>query len=101
MFAIAYFCKKFHSNNKDMDIPSQEIKEYAELFAKSLLNSMNSMKSQSERDQLIPRPEASRRIKRSYTTLWRWEKEGYLVPITIGGRKMYRVADIDRLMGNF
>ncbi len=31
-------------------------------------------------------------------TLWRWAKRGYLVPIKVGNRPLYRQSDIDTLM---
>lgn len=29
------------------------------------------------------------------STLWRWEKAGYLTPVRIGGKVFYRRSDID------
>jgi DNA-binding transcriptional MerR regulator len=34
----------------------------------------------------------------SITTLWRWEKRGYLVPISYGGQKRYRKSDIEKIL---
>lgn len=33
----------------------------------------------------------------SHTTLWKWQKSGYLVPIKIGKRVYYKRSDIERL----
>lgn len=38
------------------------------------------------------------RLSISDTTLWRWEKRGYLVPVNVGGQRRYRSADIDAIM---
>lgn len=35
----------------------------------------------------------------SETTLWRWNKIGYLVPINVGGKRRYRMSDIQRILG--
>jgi transcriptional regulator with PAS, ATPase and Fis domain len=32
------------------------------------------------------------------TTLWRWGKQGYLVPIEIGGKRRYKMSDIKRIL---
>lgn len=32
------------------------------------------------------------------TTLWRWQKSGYLVPINVGGKRRFRKSDINRIM---
>ena len=34
----------------------------------------------------------------SVTTLWRWEKQNYLVPISFGGQKRYRESDIEKIL---
>lgn len=33
------------------------------------------------------------------TTLWRWAKSGYLVPIEVGGKRRYKMSDIKRIFG--
>lgn len=34
----------------------------------------------------------------SETTLWRWAKVGYRLPVMIGGQKRYKQSDIERLV---
>lgn len=34
----------------------------------------------------------------SYPTMWRWAKEGLLVPLNVGGKRRYRMSDVKRLM---
>ena len=34
----------------------------------------------------------------SSTTLWRWEKLGYLVPVMVGGQRRYKSWDIEQIM---
>ena len=36
----------------------------------------------------------------TYATLWRWKKDGYLVPIKVGNRNVYRKSDIDRILNS-
>ena len=33
------------------------------------------------------------------STLHRWSKSGYLVPIAIGGKRRYRMSDVKRILG--
>lgn len=37
-------------------------------------------------------------LKVSKVTLWRWEKNGYLAPILIGGKKRYRNSDLQQII---
>lgn len=32
------------------------------------------------------------------STLWRWKKRGYLVPVKVGGENRYRSTDIERIL---
>jgi len=32
------------------------------------------------------------------STLWRWAKQGYLVPIEVGGKRRYRMSDINKIL---
>jgi len=34
----------------------------------------------------------------SNSTLWRWEKSGYLVPINVGGQSRYKTSDINEIL---
>ena len=34
----------------------------------------------------------------SESTLWRWQKAGYLNPISIGGKRRYRKSDVKRIL---
>ena len=32
------------------------------------------------------------------STLWRWSKSDYLKPITLGGKRRYRMSDVKRIL---
>ena len=32
------------------------------------------------------------------TTLWRWQKAGYLVPLEIGGKRRYKMSEVKRIL---
>ncbi len=32
------------------------------------------------------------------TTMWRWQKSSYLVPINVGGKRRYRMSDVKRIL---
>lgn len=42
----------------------------------------------------VTREEACKIFNRSYSTLLRWEKDGYLVPVKIGKTPLYKMSDI-------
>lgn len=42
--------------------------------------------------------EAAAILRRDRSSLWRWAKSGYLVPIKVGAKSFYRMSDIKKLM---
>lgn len=46
----------------------------------------------------LTRKETAKRLGVSLATLWKWAKEGYLVPAKIGTKVMYRASDVDALL---
>lgn len=46
----------------------------------------------------ISRRDAARMLNITTSTLWRWDKEGYLSPVKVGSKVLYRSTDIDRLL---
>lgn len=51
-----------------------------------------------ETAQMITKQEAMRMLGKSANTLWKWARRCYLKPVKVGGRVMYRLADIDRIL---
>ena len=48
---------------------------------------------------LLTREMVLDKLNISPTTLWRWEKRGYLVPVEVGGQRRYKSTDIDAILG--
>lgn len=42
--------------------------------------------------------EVSQLLHVDKSTLWRWGKTGYLLPVAIGGKRMYKQSDIDKIL---
>lgn len=42
--------------------------------------------------------EASKVLHVNASTLWRWAKTGYLTPVEVGGKRLYKQSDIDKIL---
>jgi len=50
--------------------------------------------------ETYPSPDqVSKMLDVDKTSLWRWAKKGYLVPLEIGGKRRYRMSDVKRILG--
>lgn len=47
----------------------------------------------------VPTEKVCEKLSVDRSTLWRWKKRGYLVPVEIGGKRRYRMSDINKLLG--
>jgi hypothetical protein len=53
----------------------------------------------SEKAETYPTPkQVSEILNVDTSTLWRWKKRSYLVPIEIGGKRRYRMSDVKALL---
>lgn len=54
-------------------------------------------RSQKVAEPLIAKQEAMQTLGKSANTLWKWARRGYLKPVKVGGRVMYRVSDLHKI----
>ena len=47
---------------------------------------------------LLTKEQVMQRLNVSDTTLWRWKKSGYLLPVEVGGQHRYKSIDIDKIV---
>lgn len=47
---------------------------------------------------LLTREQVMQKLNVVPSTLWRWQKRGYLVPVRVGGENRYRSTDIDKIL---
>lgn len=55
-------------------------------------------RSQKVTEPLIAKQEVMQTLGKSANTLWKWARRGYLKPVKVGGRVMYKQADINRIL---
>jgi len=53
----------------------------------------------SEKSETYPSPKwVSEFLNVDASTLWRWSKRGYLVPIEVGGKRRYRMSEVKAIL---
>ena len=51
-----------------------------------------------QEEKFLTRDEVCDKLNVTKPTLWRWKRSGYLVPIKVGSRPLYKQSDIDKLV---
>jgi excisionase family DNA binding protein len=88
------------SENMVLQLKKEDLKEFANqilLGAKSI--AMLEAEAAATSDQLLSIDEAAKLLSVSKMTLYRWDQNGILKKVEIGGKRRYRLSDIEKLVG--
>ena len=86
--------------NVIIQVSSEDLKAFAQeilIEAKSIAKIQAEAAASS--DQLLTIDEAAKLLSVSKMTLYRWDQNGILKKVEIGGKRRYRKSDIERLAG--
>ncbi len=86
--------------NVILQVSSEDLKAFAQeilIGAKSIAMIEAEMVATS--DKLLTIDEAAKLLSVSKMTLYRWDQNGILKKVEIGGKRRYRKSDIERLAG--
>lgn len=69
-----------------------------ERILRNLVNDLISEREEVKKETYISANQVSNLLGVSKSTLWRWEKENYLVPVRIGNKLRYKESEVKQLM---
>jgi len=89
--------------NVKVEASAKDLVQFAEILiekAKEVhqINNRYASEVQSGEERWLTTDEVARLCHVSTTTLWAWEKAGYLVASRLGRKKMYAFSDVDKLL---
>ena len=84
------------TNNVQLVVSLADLKELWAEWQDERLKSLNEAKKE-ECATLTP-DEVAARLNVTKVTLWRWQRLGYLQPVKVGRKTLYRQSDISNLM---
>lgn len=82
------------SSNVQVIISPQQLLEFGEYLI-TQARTLNNV--QQPEEKLISATEVQQLLNVSATTLWRWDKTGYLKSVRVGRKAYYRQSDIERI----
>ena len=75
-----------------------ELVEAGRMLVAEAKREMEQAIADSKAEVYISRAQAMQTLGVSSSTLWRWKRLGYLVPVAVGANDRYRMSDIRRIM---
>lgn len=79
-------------------VGASEMREAFQEFVQIIRESEDERRAYDDELATVTREEATKIFNRSYSTLLRWEKDGYLVPVKIGKAPLYKMSDIKNVL---
>jgi excisionase family DNA binding protein len=68
-------------------------------FAEQLLHGAKELyETKQQPEQYLTRKQAAELLDVDLSTLWRWNREGYLCTVAVGGKRRYKMSDIQRIL---
>lgn len=88
--------------NIKVEVSSNDLILFAEYILEKAkeVNALNAIKNTPQEEKWLTNEEAAELCKVSKTTLWAWDKAGYLCASKLGRRKVYALSDINNLLNS-
>ena len=84
-----------------INVKSSDLKEFGRYLIDTATQETKERIREDEEDILLTVDEVMKRLGiKDRTTLWRWHKKGYLVPVKAGKKLLYRLSQIDHILNS-
>ncbi len=81
-----------------LTVKNEDLKEFACLLIEKAKEQLLPVMVSASHEGLLTKKEVLEKFNVCHTTLWNWERKGYLIPVKIGRKVSYRQADIERII---
>ncbi len=83
-----------------LTIGANDLREFAQTIAAKTRQEIEQEIAENKSEAYYTADRVSEIFSVDRTTLWRWAKRSYLVPIKVGGLIRYRKSDVDRILNH-
>ena len=81
-----------------ISIPVKDLVSANERLVEKTISDMERIITEKRETVYLTRDQVLAKLNVDPSTLWRWKKRGYLVPVKVGGENRYRSTDIDKIL---
>lgn len=90
----------FIGSNVSIQVKIEDLQDFAkQILLGAQCIAREQIKATTRADKLLTVEEAAKMLSVSKMTLHRWDKNGYLKKVEVGGKRRYRLSDIEKLVG--
>ncbi len=83
-----------------IQITADDLKKTIDNAVNKTRRAIESDVAKNNSDVLLTTDEVADRLSISARTLYNWEKKKYLCPIEIGGKRRYKLSDVNAILNN-
>ena len=83
--------------NMNVTVSLEDLMEFGRFMIYETKREIEDKLDKANQEQFLSTKVAAGMIGVDPSTLFRWEKKGFFVPIEIGGKKKYRLSDIKKI----
>lgn len=87
-----------HSPDITISIKLSDLIEANKALIKATREELEKQVRDEQSEEYMTIEQVAELLKVEKTTLWRWNKSGYLVRFDVGGQKRYKKSDVHRLL---
>ena len=80
-----------------LSVSAADLKNFALVIIKEAMEA--TIRAETE-ERYLSSTETAKKLGVDRSTLWRWKKRRYLLPVYIGGQPRYKLSDINQLLNN-
>jgi len=84
--------------NVSITVGTNDLLQFANHLIRSTKEELESTILTKQKETYVTPDEASVQLHVDRSTLWRWAKTGYLIPVEVGGKRLYKQSDIDIIL---
>lgn len=84
--------------NVSITIGAKDLLQFANHLICSTKEELEGIILAKQKEVYVTPYEASKQLHVDRSTLWRWAKTGYLMPIEVGGKRLYKQSDINTIL---
>lgn len=82
-----------------LSIKCSDLMEFGRMLINTVKEEAKAALHKGEEDVLLSANETMQKLQvSSRSTLWRWEKANYLLPVRAGGKVLYKSNDVERVL---